>query len=370
MCNDGNSCTYGDTCDASANCAGTPITCNSNICQTSSCNGTSSCSVTNLSGCACALSYNRFVSETGSAISAADAPNYGHWQAGSFSNTASKSDVYAVKTANTASGNVEVDVLSGSNSFQLLQSGPVGGPLTPAHYVTPIPVATAGDYRWAITNFITGTAGQSAKSLVAIRVQNTASGKVEVSVLDGNRKMAVYSLQNSVTPIPISDAPNLRFVTGDIGNSATPAPGHIYVIRVAGSASGKVELSWLDWTTNYTTLTTPAATAIPISDAPFFAGWGMARYPGLCSGVSDTTFDLFGFKTQNTAGNVEVHVLDGTNLMSYLHLTTSAITRLDAPNFVWSVDYFTANSTPDVYAIKLRNTGTGQAEVHVLSGAP
>ncbi len=81
--------------------------------------------------------------------------------------------------------------------------------------------------------------------------------------------------------------------------------------------------------------------------------------------------DLFCVKRSNTGtGKLEVHILNGaTNYQSFLLQTGTPITQADAPNFVFAAGNFNADGIPDLYCLKLTNTGSGKLEVHILSGA-
>ncbi|OJJ65578.1 hypothetical protein ASPBRDRAFT_49663 [Aspergillus brasiliensis CBS 101740] len=81
--------------------------------------------------------------------------------------------------------------------------------------------------------------------------------------------------------------------------------------------------------------------------------------------------DLYCLKRTNTGtGNLEVHILSGASkYQSFLLQTGTPITEIDAANFNLAVDSFNRDGIPDLYCLKRTNTGTGNLEVHILSGA-
>jgi FG-GAP-like repeat len=105
-------------------------------------------------------------------------------------------------------------------------------------------------------------------------------------------------------------------------------------------------------------------TVITGADAPNFA-WTVGDYN------RDGRPDLFAIKVKRTgSGAAEVHVLNGaSNYQSFLLQTSTAITGTDAPNFVWAVGDDNRDGRPDLFAIKVNKTGSGMAEVHILDGA-
>src|SRR5262245_57627855 len=59
-----------------------------------------------------------------------------------------------------------------------------------------------------------------------------------------------------------------------------------------------------------------------------------------------------------------------TNYQRFLLQTGTAISEADAAaNFRFATGDFNGDGIPDLYAIKVSNTGSGKLEVHVLNGA-
>jgi hypothetical protein len=83
--------------------------------------------------------------------------------------------------------------------------------------------------------------------------------------------------------------------------------------------------------------------------------------------------DLYGIKTKNTgSGNMEVHVLSGASrYQQWLVEIGTPIAQSDAAqNYqTWAAADYNLDGAPDLFGIKVKNTGTNTVEVHALSGA-
>lgn len=80
--------------------------------------------------------------------------------------------------------------------------------------------------------------------------------------------------------------------------------------------------------------------------------------------------DLYGIKVAQTGtGTVEVHILDrATGYQTFVLQTGTAIGARDgAVNFRWAVGDFNRDRVADLYGIKVTEAGTGAVEVHVAS---
>ena len=103
-----------------------------------------------------------------------------------------------------------------------------------------------------------------------------------------------------------------------------------------------------------------------VDGAEHFASWVVADYNG------DGVPDLFGIKVSETGtGSVEVHVLDGASgYQDFLLQTGTPIDQADgAQHFAWGIGERFGDGIPDLVGIKVREAATGTAEVHILDGA-
>jgi hypothetical protein len=85
----------------------------------------------------------------------------------------------------------------------------------------------------------------------------------------------------------------------------------------------------------------------------------------------DGSPDLYCIKHSNTGNSsLEVHILSGANnYRSFLLQTCTPIMQADAANFLFAIGDFNHDKTSDLYCIKRSNTGTDTLEAHILSGA-
>jgi hypothetical protein len=138
----------------------------------------------------------------------------------------------------------------------------------------------------------------------------------------------------------------------------------LFAIKVQKTGSGMAEVHVLDGASNYQSFLLHASIPISATDAPNFA-WAVGGYN------RDGKPDLFAIKVKKTAsGMAEVHVLNGaSNYQSFLLETFVPITGADAPNFAWAVGDYNRDGKPDLLAIKVNQVGSSMAEVHILDGA-
>jgi hypothetical protein len=140
----------------------------------------------------------------------------------------------------------------------------------------------------------------------------------------------------------------------------------LYCIKCSNTEAGNLEVHILNGADNYQSFLLQTGTPITEADAGanfLFAVVDFRR---------DGTPDLYCIKCSNTGtGNLEVHILSGAdNYQSFLLQTGTPITEADAgANFLFALGDFNHDGTPDLYCIKRSNTGTGNLEVHILSGA-
>ena len=73
---------------------------------------------------------------------------------------------------------------------------------------------------------------------------------------------------------------------------------------------------------------------------------------------------------QTGTEKTEVHILDGaTNYSSYLLQVGTAQHETDTSQYQFFTTDYNLDSHPDLYFVKMNDTGTGTTEVHILDGA-
>jgi hypothetical protein len=165
------------------------------------------------------------------------------------------------------------------------------------------------------------------------------------------------------TPIGITaaDASNFAWAVGDYNRDGKP---DLFAVKVKKTASGMAEVHILDGASYYQGFSLHASIPITGTDAPNFA-WAVGGYN------RDGMPDLFAIKVKKTNSFLaEVHILNrASNYQSFLVQTPIAIAAAEAPNFAWAVRDYNRDGMPDLFAIKVDQTGSGMAEAHVLNGA-
>ena len=350
--------------------------------------------------------FQSFLLQTATPITETDGGTY-EWVAGDF-NRDGIVDLLGIKLFNTASGQVEVHVLNGATNFQsfLLQ---IKTPITEADGAT--------NFQWVAAD----VNRDGIADLMGIKLTNTGTGLVEVHVLNGATNFQSFLLQTG-TPIsvvvanthylfaagdvnhdgivdlismvpygvflndgssnfqnqlpqlgewwtmPISDALHFQWVAGDVNGDGI---AELIGIGLAQTGTGQLEVQVFEGTEKanqapaYQLLFKTVTTITDMELAPNFC-WAAGDVNG------DGIADLIGIQVTNTAsGQVEVHMLNGaTHFQSFLLQTKIPITEADgAANFHWTAGDWDRDGRVDLIGVKVANTGTGQVEVHILSGA-
>jgi secreted trypsin-like serine protease len=83
---------------------------------------------------------------------------------------------------------------------------------------------------------------------------------------------------------------------------------------------------------------------------------------------NDATPDIWAIKVQNTGSNMtEMHVINGKNPWAYLVNTATAFGKVNK-SFSFLVKDYDGDKTPDLWAINMGNLQTGKTEVHIMNG--
>lgn len=297
--------------------------------------------------------FQTFLLHTGTPIEAADgANNFAYWGLADY-NGDGIPDLFGVKVRNTGSGKVEVHVLDGAKNYQsfLLQ--------------TPTAINAddgAADFLWSIAN-----TGSPKPPLYGIKINHSATNTAEVHVLDGAKNYQSFLFEHG-TAISASDAAQ-KFAAWNVSYTTGSKWLSLFCVKVRNTGTRMVEIHILDGSNEFEKFLYEHGTLISQTDGAInYSAWAVADYQ------RNGYFDLFGIKVRNTVtGKVEVVVLDGHNeLESFLLQAATPIDAADGANNFggWATADYNKDGIPDLFAIKVRNTGTNMVEVHVLNGAP
>ena len=296
--------------------------------------------------------FQTFLLQTGTAISADDgANNFAYWGVADY-NGDGIPDLFGVKVRNTGSGKVEVHVLNGATNYQsfLLQ--------TPTNITAD---DGAANYLWSIAN-----TGSPKPPLFGIKINNTGTNTVEVHILNGETNYQSFLFEHG-TAIGATDGAQ-NFAAWDASFTTRSTWLSLFCVKVRNTGTGMVEIHILDGSNQLESFLFEHGTFIQQTDgATNYRAWAVADY------LHNGDYDLFGIKVANTiTGQVKVVILNGSNALEspLLQADTPIAADDGATNFGgWAVADFNRDNTPDLFCIKVRNTGTGMVEVHVLNGS-
>lgn len=222
-------------------------------------------------------------------------------------------DLYGVKLRDTASGKVEVHVLSAASGYQSFL----------LHVATAQPQLPVG----ASVDVALGSYNRDGQQdLYVIPWANTGSAKVEVHVLTAASTYQAFAV-HVATALPTSSiaAGEWQFLVGD-----APGQGDLFAVHAAGSTgSGRTEVHVLSQTSGYQTWTVHVATALGLLTPGDF-------WLGLEDFDADGTPDLFAVLRGASTGSrmTEVHVLSGAG--GYTSFADHAATALaPSPAATW-----------------------------------
>jgi hypothetical protein len=276
------------------------------------------------------------------------ATNFSAWLLGDF-NRDGILDLYGIQTKNTASGHVEVHVLSGASDYKswLL------------HAILPISAADAANVTaWGLADYD----HDGLPDLFGIKTLNTGSGFVEVHVLAASTHYRSFLL-HSVSPVGVSDG-SQNFAAWQVGTFNNQSEPDLFGIQTKNTGSGRVEVHELSGSSRYHSFSFHAATAFT-AGAATFAAWQMSSFS------SDGQPDLYGVKNQQTgSGDVEVHVVSRSSRYAtfILHAASSFPDATSANYGTWAFGDFNSAGILDLYGIQTAGTGSGQVEADVVNG--
>ncbi len=250
-------------------------------------------------------------------------------------------DLLVVHSANTASGQTEVEVLDGASDFQTAL----------AHLVTPLPtVGSAVAFDFADFN------GDGKPDLYVLVKSNTGSHSTEVHILDGSSNFQTWSL-HTTTALGETDAAS-DFQVVDFNRDGKP---DLVAFKKSSTGSNSTEIHVLDGATNFQGWLLHTGTALHETGAE---GW-----LHLADVNRDGAFDLVYVKQSGTgSGHTEVHALDGRSGFRSFNLHAAAALPETGDEAEFRYADFNGDGTPDLFYVQKRNTGSGHTEVHVVNG--
>ena len=241
-----------------------------------------------------ASSYADRLIDAATALSAAD-PSQWRFALGSYSGD-SRPDLIAVRTSGTASGRVEVHVVSWASYYHQ----------TVLDAVTPMATFTPDD-AWQLT-----VGGPGGGTLYFVGLRGTGSGQVEVHALSPSTRYSQWSLHAATGLGTSYPSATNRFL-------AAQGSGDLYLVAHGATGSGRTEVHALSAASSYQAFSVHAATPAGFTDDAS-ASWVL--------GTGPTPDVLFLPLTGTGTGRVEVHRL--APLSSYGVWTLHAATSLPA----------------------------------------
>jgi hypothetical protein len=287
-------------------------------------------------------SFTEFLRHNVTPISQTDGATNFVWKVGDY-DADGWPDVYGIKVRNTGTNNVEVHVLDWKTDYStfLFQDR------------TPISVADGdANFLWVVHDYN----ADGVSDLVGIKVRNTASRNIEVYVLDGANRFSTYLLPGAVTPISTVEDTHFDW---SIGNRTFGARHpDIYPIKIRGTQFDTVELHALDGSQQYGSFSVHSVSLVRGAQGASDFFWDVDS--------RDFFHALYGIRSRGTeSGQVEVQQMRPSGYQA----SATAISAQDgSDNLVWALADWNNDSNVDLFGFKVRNTGTGKVEVHVLDG--
>ena len=257
----------------------------------------------------------------------------------------SGTNLYAAYLNGSGSGTVEVHAMTQSSNYTQFS----------LHTTTAFAPATAADWQFFVASF----RGDGQPDLYGVHLRNTGSGKVEVHVLSASSGYQTFILHTATAMGAVPPGQYEFTLAGLAGDHRAD----LYVIALNGTGSGTVEVHAMSEDSNYTSWVVHSTSALP---APLStANWRFLIGDRAGSG------DLIGIAHVATgSGHTEVHALTRASGYRNYSIHTATPLAYTADNqFAFALGDHDNDGIPDIYGIAMNSTGTGQTEVHVLSGA-
>jgi outer membrane protein assembly factor BamB len=254
-------------------------------------------------------------------------------------------NLYGVLLNGSSSGQVEVHALAQSSHYSQFS----------LHSTTAFAPSVAADWQF----FVGGFQGDGQPDLFGVHLRNTGSGQVEVHVLSAASGYQAFILHAATA---LAAVPSGRFQF-TLASFAGDHRSNLYAIALNNTGTNTVEVHALSEASNYGSWVLHSASALaPVADS---STWQFEIGDRSGSG------DLIAIPhTATGSGGTEVHVL--TRASGYRAFSIHAATPLaytSDSQFAFTLGDHDADGIPDIYAVDMNSTGSGQTEVHILSGA-
>jgi RHS repeat-associated protein len=201
------------------------------------------------------------------------------------------------------------------------------------------------------------------QDLYVIKRGQTASGKTEVSVLNGADNFQTF-LAQTATVFGATDADDIwSFAVGDYNSDGTP---DIYLIKKASTGTGKTEVHVLNGANNFQSYLLQIGSVLGPTGADSTWVFALGHYN------LDGKPDLYAIKrAQNTSGKTEVSVLNGADNFQTLLTQTATILGTTGNHNLWAFEVGDHNGDGrgDIYAIQKALTASGKTDLYVLDAA-
>jgi hypothetical protein len=253
--------------------------------------------------------------------------------------------LYATRLNGSSSGQVEVHALAQSSNY-------TGFSL---HSTTAFSAVVPADWQFFVASF----QGDGQPDLFGVHVRNTSSGRVEVHVLAATSGYQSFIL-HAATAMPGVPSGKFQFA---LASYAGDRHSNLYAVALNNTGTNTVEVHLLSEASNYSAWALHSATAL--ATIPNTSDWQFRI------GDRNGSGDLIGISHTSTgSGRTEVHALTRGSGYQYfsIHSATPLGYTTDA-QIAYTLGDHDNDGIPDIYAVEMNGTGTGQTEVHVLSGA-
>jgi FG-GAP-like repeat len=234
------------------------------------------------------------------------------------------------------------------------------GLLNPLLYSAPAPQWACHDITAGKNGFPVGTPGYSAGP--GWDACTGLGSPIGTGVL---RAARIPFLLEAGTPIPEQEA-NEGYAAYAIATYAGDGRADLFCVKTKKTGTKSVELHVLGNFSDYQAFLLQTGT--PLTEADALATY-IAYLVADCN--NDGNPDLFCLKSRNTAGMLELHVLNGAdNYQSYLAHIPTAITQQEAllSYCAFALGDYNGDGHVDLYCLRSRSW-FGYMEVHILSGA-